>query len=208
MRRSADGAVSILHFLRHRKAVAEELLQVLASALQSLVVLLLANDNIELRAARLVQGIDDVGLACCSQRAALVENLRQAYFGRDVIVERLFAESCSFGCILAGRVASLNHKVGDDTMEEQRIVEVVFADKLQKVVAVLWRLVVELDADVAHSRLNQHLRTFSRFDDSGCVSGSRRCLSLLCASRYCHEQEKQRHDSENFHKIGMLLVVG
>lgn len=65
-------------------------------------------------------------------------------------------------------------------MEEQRIVEVVFADKLQKVVAVLRCLVVELDADVAHRRLNQHLRTFSRFDDSGCVSGSRRCL-FCCA---------------------------
>ena len=132
-----------------------------------LLALLLAVDDVELRTARLVLRVDIVRLAGCCQGATLVVNTRQTYFGRDVIVERVFAKFLALLGILAPRVARLNHKVGNDTVEQQRIVEVVLAYQLKEVVAMERSLVVQLYTYVAHRGFNQHLGTLARFHHGG-----------------------------------------
>ena len=53
-------------------------------------------------------------------------------------------------------VTTLNHKVLDDPMDEQRVVDT-HLRHLQEVVAGLWRLVVKGDADITCSGFKQYL---------------------------------------------------
>ena len=52
----------------------------------------------------------------------------------------------------AGAVARLNHKVGDDTMEEQRVV-ITRLDMLEEIVTMKGRFVEELYDDIAFGGL-------------------------------------------------------
>ena len=159
MRRAADGGVHLAHLVGHLYAVAEKLTQVVASALQSALVLLASVDDVELRTARLALRIHHIRLACSRQSATLVVNLRQTNLRRNGIVERVVAEHSSLRSILAIRVASLNHEVGYDTVEQQRVVVVVLAYELKEVVTMQRRLVIQRHPNIAHRRLNEHLRS-------------------------------------------------
>lgn len=136
-----------------------KLTQVVASALQSALVLLASVDDVELRTARLALRVHHIRLACCRQSATLVVYLRQTNLRRNGIVERVVAEHSSLRSILAIRVASLNHEVGYDTVEQQRVVVVVLAYELKEVVTMQRRLVIQRHPNIAHRRLNKHLRS-------------------------------------------------
>ena len=56
-------------------------------------------------------------------------------------------------------VAALDHKVLDDTMDEQRIIDAHLRD-FQEIVAGLGRFVIQGDADVASRCLKQNLSVF------------------------------------------------
>ena len=56
-------------------------------------------------------------------------------------------------------VATLNHEVLDDTMDEQRIIDAHLRD-FQEIVAGLGRFVIQGDTDVASRCLKQNLRVF------------------------------------------------
>ena len=167
MWRATHRCVLLNHFGRHLDAVVEDGVEAVLLSGNSLFALLLAVDDVELRTARLVLRVDIVRLAGCCQSATLVVNTGQTYFGRDVIVERVFAKFLALLRVLAPRVARLNHEVGNDTVEQQRIVEVVLAYNLKEVVAMERSLVVQLYTYVAHRGLNQHLRTLARLHYGG-----------------------------------------
>ena len=98
----------------------------------------LSPDDIELTAAGTAFGILAVALACRRQRPTLV-GMQQTAFAREelsldgIVGTPLAQRDTGFGMTAVG-VATLNHEVLDDTVEEQRVVELLI-DEFQEVVA-------------------------------------------------------------------------
>ena len=112
--------------------------------------------DIELAATALAVGVHLVAKACCTQGATFVEIFGIYKFGRNGIVGTSRAEHLSLRCSFAIGVSALYHKVLNDTVEE-RAVEVAFFGKLQEVVTVFGRLVVEAYKNVAFGSLDSDL---------------------------------------------------
>ena len=86
-----------------------------------------------------------------------MENLRQTELRLSSIVEIARAQQLSWFCVFAVGITALNHKVLDDTMDEERVIYAHLRD-FQEVVASLWRLVIKGDADIARRGFKQHFR--------------------------------------------------
>ena len=84
-----------------------------------------------------------------------MEDLWQTKLCLSGIVEITRTKQLSWFGVLAVGVATLNHKVFDDTVDEQGVVNAHLRD-FQEVVTCLRCLVIEGDADVAGSRLKEH----------------------------------------------------
>ena len=104
--------------------------------------------NIELATAALSFRVYLVAKTGCTQGTTLVEKLWINELGRDGIVRTTCAQHLAFRSAFAVRVAALNHKILDDTMEESAI-EISLLCQLQEVVTMLGCLVVEAHLDVA-----------------------------------------------------------
>ena len=112
-------------------------------------------DDVELAGTGQAAGIDGVAKTGGGYGAVDVAQ-GVAYLGLKLVGQVACAQrGAGLGMATVG-VASLYHEVGDDTVEEERIVEVL-CDQTQEVVAMAWRLVIECDADVALCRFQQHL---------------------------------------------------
>lgn len=115
----------------------------------------LAPHNVELRSRTGLIWIDIVTRTGSSKHAPLVEDGWITEFGRhhgDIG----FVGYEFIGCrMTAGAVARLNHEVGDDTMEEQRVV-ITRLDMLKEIVAMERRFVEELYYDVAFGSLQSN----------------------------------------------------
>ena len=103
----------------------------------------------------------------------------EVYLGGDILpiarITRLgtIGEELLAANIASAGVTALNHKVLDDTVEQQRV-KVVLLDKLHKVIAVDRRKVAKLQNDVTSRRLHLHaaglglLRLPATADHNGC----------------------------------------
>lgn len=116
----------------------------------------LAPDDIELAGRGATLGVLLVAFAGHGHGSPTVEYLRQTELRLLGVVEVARAESLSGFGMLAVGVAALDHEVLDDAVEEQRVVDA-HLRQFQEVVAVLRRLVIEADADVACRGLEEHL---------------------------------------------------
>jgi hypothetical protein len=95
-----------------------------------------------------------------------MEELRKSEFWGKGVVEIARAESFARFGMFTVDVAALNHKVLDDAMEEQRVIDVHLGE-FQKVVTVDGRLVVKGDADIARRGLKEHLSRLGLRPSSG-----------------------------------------
>ena len=91
--------------------------------------------------------------------------MEQTAFGREELSHdsrvgtSLAQRHTRFG-MFAVRIATLNHKVLDDTVEEQRVVELLVA-QTEEIVAMTGRIVEERHEDVSLGSLNHHLTALS-----------------------------------------------
>jgi len=104
--------------------------------------------NIEMTPATATLGIHIVAFTGHRHHSPLMEQLRHAELGLQRVANVALAERDSWLSMTAVGITRLYHKVLDDTVEEQRVVEVV-ADETEEVVAMDGRLVEELYAYVA-----------------------------------------------------------
>ena len=116
--------------------------------LQFILLVGLTPNDIKLASAALAFWVYLVAKTGCAQGTTLVEELWINELGRDGIVRTTCAQHLAFRSALAVRIAALNHKILDDTMEESAI-EISLLCQLQEVVTMLRCLVVEAHLDVA-----------------------------------------------------------
>ena len=81
---------------------------------------LLAPDNVELAAAAATLRVDIVAQASCGKRSPLVEKGRRD-FSFEGVADVARAELCPLRRTLTLRVATLNHKIFDYTVEESAV---------------------------------------------------------------------------------------
>ena len=112
--------------------------------------------DVELGGGRAHFRIDIIAFAGHRHGSATVEELRKSELRGKGVVEIARAEGFAWFGMFAVDVAALDHKVLDDAMEEQRVIDVHLGE-FQEVVTMDGRLVVEGDADVARSGLKEHL---------------------------------------------------
>lgn len=117
-----------------------------------------APNDVELVLGRLAVGVGFVALTCRRNASAFVEDFGETYFGRNLFSFFRLAEHLAGYSVAAERVASLNHEVWNDTVEEHAVVNA-FVDVFQEIVAVKRSFVVELNADVAAVGFKKYLRT-------------------------------------------------
>ena len=108
-----------------------------------------APDDVELAAARLATGIDLVTKSGSAERTTLMEETG-IDFGFDGIAWAAHTEAFASWSALGVGVSALNHKVLDDTVEQEAVV-IALGGELEEIVAVEGRLVIQADYDVAQS---------------------------------------------------------
>ena len=108
-----------------------------------------APDDVELAAARLAIRIDLVTKSGSAERTTLMEETG-IDFGFDGIAWAAHTEAFASWSALGVGVSALNHKVLDDTVEQEAVV-IALGGELEEIVAVEGRLVIQADYDVAQS---------------------------------------------------------
>ena len=156
MGRAADGLIHLDHLWRQFHTALGGRVKFLLDLRDLLILENLSPDDIELTGRRPPFRIHFVALPGHRHDTTTMEDLRQPELCLCGIVEIARTQQLSWFGMLAVGIATLNHKVLDNAMDEQRVIDAHLCD-LQEVVACLWRLVIKGDADIACSGLKQYL---------------------------------------------------
>jgi len=158
---SATGlAIEVLQLGRHRDTMLGHGVEALAYRLQLGRGEGGAPHDVELATTGATLGIDIVALTGHSQRTTTMRMQQVAVAVEELclngIAHLAVAQRGPRLCVATVGVATLNHEILDDTMEEQRVVEM-FVGQAQEVVAMQRGVVVERQEDVALGRFHQYL---------------------------------------------------
>ena len=154
MRRAADGFVDFAHFRRQLHAAAGAVVKPFLDFVETGIVEDFAPDDIELHGGAALLGIHVIAFAGARQDAAAMEDaVFQPEFGRDRIVPIALAQQHARFGVLRIRIAALNHKVLNHTMEQERIKRP-FRHQRPEIVAMQRRLVIEFQNDGPFRRLH------------------------------------------------------
>ena len=113
----------------------------------------IASDDVELATAGTLLGIDLVALTGSSEGSLLMYQ-RLVELGRDGVVGASGTEMCSGRSSTRIGIATLNHKVLDDTVEESAVV-IALTGQLEEIITMKGGLVIETNGDVTEGGLDQ-----------------------------------------------------
>ena len=116
--RAASSLVDVNHLGGELYTAVGEGVEALLYAADAHIVHLAAPDDIELAGAGAHVGVDIVGFPGGSDDATAVEDMGEAELGFGGVVEVASAKQLAWLGVLAVEVATLNHEVFDDTVEE------------------------------------------------------------------------------------------
>ena len=116
-------------------------------------------DDVELAGSRAALRVDIIRLAGCSHSSTAMEQLGQPElrFG-GIIKFTCSQESPRFG-MFAIKIATLHHKILNDAMEQQGVVEL-HAHHLQEIVTMLRCFIKQCNTDITLSGFKKHFSTF------------------------------------------------
>ena len=170
MRRAAHLAVEVHELRRHRDAMVGLSLDFLSDGLQLGGSVGAPPDDIELTTAGATFGIGAIALASHRQGTTLMGMEQTALaveeLALDGVVGTPLAQRHARLCTAAVRVAALNHETLDDTMEEQRVVELLVR-QTQEVITMLGGIVVERQQDVSLCGFQTHLTALRQHRNGG-----------------------------------------
>ena len=144
---------------RVRKRCSSGLCNVADHALQHLAADIPPLDNVKLAAAAAAGRIDLIALTGCGQCAFDMDELGVNFGGNRVAWASIPQAHPGF-CSLGFRIASLGHEPFDHPMPEQPVVKTLLG-KLEKVVAVFWRLVIEFNHHCSEGSFDANLLAVS-----------------------------------------------
>ena len=113
----------------------------------------LASDDVELATTGTLLGIDLVALTGSSEGSLLVYQ-RLVELGRDGVVGASGTEMCCGRSSTRIGIATLNHKVLDDTVEESAVV-IALTGQLEEIITMKGGLVIKTNGDVTEGGLDQ-----------------------------------------------------